>query len=97
MSAERDLVAIRIGKSLLSHRKQAGISQDELARRASLHRLAVGMLERGERVPRVDTLIKIASVLSVPPGALLTGISWEPGNIQPGEFRLGNSENGPAE
>jgi len=32
------------------------------------------MLERGERVPGIDTLINLTSALGVPPGELLAGI-----------------------
>jgi hypothetical protein len=31
-------------------------------------------------VPRIDTLIKIASALTIPPGELLEGIDWTPGD-----------------
>ena len=47
--------------------------------RSSLHRTEIGLLERGARVPRIDTLIKVASALEVPPGELLQGIDWTPG------------------
>lgn len=67
------------GENLRRARKRAGISQEELAMRSSLHRTAIGFLERGQRVPRIDTLIKIASVLAIPPGELLVGIDWTPG------------------
>ena len=48
--------------------------------RASLHRTEIGLLERGARVPRIDTLIKISSALAIPPGELLEGIDWTPGD-----------------
>jgi transcriptional regulator with XRE-family HTH domain len=54
--------------------------------RASLHRTAIGQLERAERVARIDTLIKLAGALGVSPGELLTGLSWEPGNLRHGHF-----------
>lgn len=48
-------------------------------------------MERGARVPRIDTLIKLASGLSVRIDcALLDGISWTPGTTEPGEFRIGS-------
>ena len=71
-------VATRFGKNLARCRKRASLSQEELAVRASLHRTAVGQLERGERVARVDTLIKLAGSLSIPPGELLDGMDWDP-------------------
>jgi transcriptional regulator with XRE-family HTH domain len=73
-------VARQFGENLRRERKRADLSQEEVGFRASLHRTEVGLLERGARVPRIDTLIKLASVLGVRIDcALLEGISWEPG------------------
>jgi transcriptional regulator with XRE-family HTH domain len=72
-------VARRFGENLRHLRKEAGISQEELGFRCSLHRTEIGLLERGARVPRVDTLIKIATVLGVRIDcALLANIVWKP-------------------
>jgi transcriptional regulator with XRE-family HTH domain len=88
VSIGRDPVAIRFGKNLRSLRERAEISQAVLGLRASLHRTEIGLLERGERVPRIDTLIKLTSALSVPPGALLKGINWKRRGFHPGAFEL---------
>jgi transcriptional regulator with XRE-family HTH domain len=88
--------AADFGRNLASCRKRAGLSQEELAVRASLHRTAVGQLERGERVARVDTLIKLAGSLGLPPGELLTGLGWEPGGTQLGRFRSQQARDGAA-
>lgn len=85
-------VAERFGKNLARCRKRAGLSQEETAVRASLHRTAVGQIERAERVCRVDTLIKLAGALGVEPGELLVGLEWEPGGTRLGEFRLEEAE-----
>jgi transcriptional regulator with XRE-family HTH domain len=81
-------VAQHFGANLLVHRERRGISQEELAFRASLHRTEVGLLERGARIPRIDTLAKLAGALGVAPADLLAGIAWEPGTILPGRFDL---------
>ncbi len=81
-------VAQRFGKNLARCRKDAHLSQEETAVRASLHRTAVGQLERGERVARVDTLVKLAGSLEIEPGELLTGLSWQPGGTRFGHFEL---------
>jgi transcriptional regulator with XRE-family HTH domain len=73
-------VARRFGENLRRSRRRAEISQEELGMRSSLHRTEIGLLERGARVPRIDTLIKIASALAIPPGELLEGIDWTPGD-----------------
>lgn len=84
-------VARQFGENLRRERKRADLSQEEVGFRASLHRTEVGLLERGARVPRIDTLIKLASVLGVRIDcALLEGISWEPGgrSTQAGSFTI---------
>lgn len=40
-------------------RTRAGLTQRELARRAATSAAAVCMYERGERIPRVDTLTRL--------------------------------------
>ena len=70
--------ALHFGKNLAACRKRVGLSQEELGFRATLHRTEVGMLERGIRLPRIDTLIKLAGGLDLPPGDLLAGLEWEP-------------------
>jgi DNA-binding XRE family transcriptional regulator len=79
-------IAASFGSNLAQCRKRAKLSQEELAVRASLHRTAVGQLERGERVARVDTLIKLAGSLGIPPGDLLDGMGWAPGGTTMGQF-----------
>lgn len=68
----------RFGTNLVRHRHLADLSQEELGFLASLHRTEIGMLERGVRIPRVDTLIKLAGALDVSVDDLLEGIEWRP-------------------
>jgi transcriptional regulator with XRE-family HTH domain len=56
------------------------------AARASLHRTEIGLLEHGKRVARVDTLIKLAGAMAIPPSDLLEGIHWTPGDPRSGGF-----------
>lgn len=79
-------VADQFGSNLACCRRRAKLSQEELAVRASLHRTAVGQLERGERVARTDTLIKLAGSLGIPPEELLNGMGWDPGGTRLGQF-----------
>jgi transcriptional regulator with XRE-family HTH domain len=86
-------VAKQFGENLRRLRKRAGISQEELGFRCSLHRTEIGLLERGARVPRIDTLVKIATGLGVRIDCkLLDGISWVPPTAptatQAGEFKI---------
>lgn len=81
-------VAVRFGKNLRSCRKRAELSQEDLGYRCSLHRTEIGLLERGVRIPRIDTVIKLACGLAVPPSELLSGIDWNPGSVEPGAFGI---------
>lgn len=66
-------VAERFAQNLLHARESADLSQEELAFRAALHRTEIGLLERGVRMSRIDTLAKLAGALGVEPAALLAG------------------------
>ena len=81
-------VAKRFGANLVRCRKRVGLSQEEVAWRASLHRTQIGELERGRRQPRIDTLVKLSGALGVTPNDLLDGISWRPAESRPGGFEI---------
>lgn len=80
-----DIAAV-FGKNLAHCRKRVEMSQEELGIRASLHRTEVSQLERGLRVARIDTLVKLAGALGVPPSELIAGIDWSPGSTTAGQF-----------
>jgi transcriptional regulator with XRE-family HTH domain len=69
-------VARRFGDNLRRVRRREGLSQEQLAVRASLHRTEVGKLEGGERTCRIDTLLRLAGAMAVPPEELIEGIVW---------------------
>jgi transcriptional regulator with XRE-family HTH domain len=79
-------IAAQFGDNLARCRRQADLSQDELSVMTSLHRTEISQLERGLRIARIDTLVKLASSLEVPAGDLLTGLSWSPGGRRVGAF-----------
>jgi transcriptional regulator with XRE-family HTH domain len=79
-------VAARFAENLIRCRKRADLSQEDLGIRASLHRTEISLLERGTRIPRIDTLVKLAGALSVSPSDLLEGIVWRPGSTSAGGF-----------
>ncbi|MGH3427671.1 MAG: helix-turn-helix transcriptional regulator [Mycobacteriales bacterium] len=70
---------LRFGKNLARCREGADVSQEELSFRASIHRTEVSLLERGGRMPRVDTALRIAGSLDVPLDDLVAGLEWRPG------------------
>jgi transcriptional regulator with XRE-family HTH domain len=63
--------SLAFGLRLRELRAQRRISQDTLARRTDVHPTAIGRLERGDREPRLTTILRIARGLEVQPGALL--------------------------
>jgi len=79
-------IAALFGENLARCRKRAEMSQEELGVRASLHRTEISQLERGLRVARIDTLVKLAGGLGVAPGELIEGIDWSPGSTTTGQF-----------
>jgi transcriptional regulator with XRE-family HTH domain len=79
-------VAAQFASNLRYCRKRAKLSQEDLGYSSGLHRTEIGLLERGDRVARIDTLIKVAGGLSVRPEELLDGIEWQPGSMQQGGF-----------
>jgi transcriptional regulator with XRE-family HTH domain len=85
-------IAVAFGNNVRSHREGAKLSQEALAWAAGLHRTEVGLVERGERLPRIDTLVKLAAGIGVRPEALLDRIEWRPSNPVVGEFSLGAEE-----
>lgn len=65
------------GKVLREYRERADLTQRELATAADLDKTYIGMLERGERQPTLDTLFRISEVLKVAPSTLVARISAE--------------------
>ncbi len=49
-----------------------GLSQEQLAEKAGVHRTYVGMLERGEKNVTIYNIERIARALTVDPAALLS-------------------------
>lgn len=56
----------KLGKVISVLRKQAGISQEELAFRASIDRTYISQIERGVGNPSLLVIFKIAQALKVP-------------------------------
>jgi transcriptional regulator with XRE-family HTH domain len=80
-------VAVKFAENLMIARGRAGFSHEELGFRADLHRTAVGQLERGRHLARIDSIVKLAGALSIPPGDLLAGMRWRPAELQIGSFK----------
>jgi transcriptional regulator with XRE-family HTH domain len=76
------------GERLLVVRFNYGrISQEALAERAGIHRTQISMFETGQRMPMLETFVRLAGALDQEPAELLGPIRWNPGS--PGSFDLG--------
>ena len=62
------------GKRLADLRKTRHMSQEELASRANLHAVAITYIETGKRLPKLNTLYKLASGLGVKVEELFKGL-----------------------
>jgi transcriptional regulator with XRE-family HTH domain len=60
----RDII-IRFGKKVRSERMRLGISQEELASRADVHRTYIGMIERAEKNITLENIEKICKALGL--------------------------------
>lgn len=65
MSMDKDNVLIKFGNKVRQYRLEQGISQEELAFRANLHRTYIGMIERAERNITLVNIEKIANALNI--------------------------------
>ena len=84
--------AARLGANVREMRTHIGLTQRRLAESAALSVSGVGALERGERVPRADTVFRLASALGVRIERLYVGIAWTSPPTGPGEFSLPSRE-----
>lgn len=61
----------RLGARLRARREALGLTQAALAERAGVTSNYVGVLERGLKLPTLDTLITLAKSLEISPAELL--------------------------
>jgi transcriptional regulator with XRE-family HTH domain len=88
MFGDSGLIAEHFGRNVQRLRRRVDLSQERLARRAELHRTEIGLLERGTRLPRLDTIVKVAGGLEIEAGALFEGLEWIPGSNNSGAFSV---------
>lgn len=55
-------------------RLERDLSQEALGDACELHRTEISLLERAQREPRLNTIVRLARALRVPPAQLLDGI-----------------------
>lgn len=69
IKAER--ICTRVMLLLREDREKKGISGTQLADRSGLNQSTISLLDRGERKPTLDTLVRIAEVLGIELGEIL--------------------------
>lgn len=66
--------AIAFGLVLRHLRKEAGLSQEQLALAAGIERNFVSLIERGVNQPTIRVIFKLAAALNVDPSAMLKAV-----------------------
>ncbi len=66
--------AIAFGEAVRSRRKAKDWTQEHLAEAAGISALQVGFIERGDNVPKLTLILRIAKALGVRPGELVDHI-----------------------
>jgi transcriptional regulator with XRE-family HTH domain len=69
----------RFGHAVRKRRQELGISQEELADRAELHRTYIGDIERGARNLSLENIEKLAKALEVSISVLFADYGIEEG------------------
>ena len=83
------------GDSVLWFREALGMTQEDLSEASGLDRSYIGGVERGERIPTLTAILKIASALRVAPGRLFEGFTGA-GKVPDysGRMTAGSGQNG---
>ena len=61
----------KFGDKVREERHKKGLSQEELASRAGVHRTCIGMIERAEKNITLSNIEKIAKALGIKPSELI--------------------------
>ena len=86
-----------IGKRIRKYREAKGWRQEDFAEKTGLSVTYTGMIERGEKVPKLETFITIANVLEVSADLLLADVLSTGSHIKSSEMTEKISALSPAE
>jgi len=64
MDSKKEIL-IKFGNRIRDIRMQRGLSQEQLAFKANLHRTYIGMIERAEKNITLENICKIAKALDI--------------------------------
>jgi transcriptional regulator with XRE-family HTH domain len=85
----RKYAATGFARRLTQLRREAGLSQLELARLSGVHRTVITRLESGERQPYWVVVVCLAKALGVPTDAFRAEGDFDPAPQPPGESTTG--------
>lgn len=77
MTNEEKQIVLHFAQNMKVCRESQGISQEKLAEFANLHRTFIGAIERGEKIPSLVTVVKVAKALKVDVSQLINNSLWE--------------------
>ena len=63
-----------IGKQIREARLQKSWNQDQLAEKTNLSLAYIGMIERGEKIPKLETFIRIINTLEISADVVLQDV-----------------------
>lgn len=63
-----------IGKNIRKYRQQKKLRQEDLAEKTGLSTNYIGAVERGEKIPSLETLIEIINVLEISADLVLADV-----------------------
>lgn len=75
-----------IGKRIRKYREAKGWRQEDFAEKIGLSVTYTGMIERGEKVPKLETFITIANALGVSADLLLSDVLSTGYNVKSSEM-----------
>jgi transcriptional regulator with XRE-family HTH domain len=61
----KKIILIKFGKKVREERLKRGLSQEQLAEKANVHRTYIGMVERAEKNITLENIEKIANALNI--------------------------------
>lgn len=67
------------GERVRARREALGLSQERLAENTRLHWSYIGRVERGQNNLTLQSILRVAEVLDIDPGELVTGLTadWD--------------------
>ena len=75
-----------IGKRIRKYRESKGWRQEDFAEKIGLSVTYTGMMERGEKIPKLETFITIANVLEVSADQILADVITVGYNVKSSEM-----------